>query len=169
MWSSVVILMAQKYVCMIQQLRQEMAHLVFRRLLHVHFYTSAPHCPSRPPLLQAVYSEDVSKRSGNEPVVQALRELMKYEMAMLVTDEDDAKGTIRTDSGRRSSHDNVYQCHLLLTGLVRRWLCLSAGQAGHMSFLRTQASGLDKANAASPPTSGLKSGLYGWPSAHNLH
>ena len=59
-------------------------------------------------IVQAVYSEDVSKRIGNEPIVQALKELMKYEMAMLVTEEEDDKATIRVDGGRRSSHDNVW-------------------------------------------------------------
>lgn len=42
---------------------------------------------------------------GNEPIVQALRELMKYEMAMLVTDEADDSMASPTSS--RSVHDNV--------------------------------------------------------------
>ncbi len=58
--------------------------------------------------MQATYSEDVSKRIGNEPIVQALKELMKYEMAMLVSDEDDDKASLRADTGSRSNHDNVY-------------------------------------------------------------
>lgn len=53
--------------------------------------------------MQAVYSEDISKRIGNEPIVQALKELMKYEMAMLVNDDEDDK----TDAGTRGNHDNV--------------------------------------------------------------
>ena len=56
--------------------------------------------------LQAVYSEEVSKAMGNEPIVQALKELMKYEMAMLVTDDDDDKSP-GTSTGKRSNHDNV--------------------------------------------------------------
>ena len=56
--------------------------------------------------LQAIYSEDVSKKIGNEPIVQALKELMKYEMAMLVNDDDtDDKGSSPTRS--HSVHDNV--------------------------------------------------------------
>lgn len=58
-------------------------------------------------VLQAVYSEEVSKRVGNEPVVQALKELMKYEMAMLVSDDDDDKSSVRAETGHRSNHDNV--------------------------------------------------------------
>ena len=54
-----------------------------------------------------MYSEDVSKRIGNEPVVQALKELMKYEMSMLVSDDDDDK-PMRADYGHRGNHDNVH-------------------------------------------------------------
>ena len=57
-----------------------------------------------------MYSEDVSTRIGNEPIVQALKELMKYEMAMLVTDDDDEK-PLMTEAGGRSSHDNVDVVH----------------------------------------------------------
>ncbi|DBB06978.1 hypothetical protein WJX77_001835 [Trebouxia sp. C0004] len=56
--------------------------------------------------LHAVYSEDISERIGNEPVVQALKELMKYEMAMLVSDDNDDKASVRTEAGGRSNHDN---------------------------------------------------------------
>lgn len=52
-----------------------------------------------------MYSEDASKLIGNEPIVQALKELMKYEMAMLVTDDEDDK--LKTESGTRGNHDNV--------------------------------------------------------------
>lgn len=52
-----------------------------------------------------MYSEDVSKRKGNEPIVQALKKLMKYEMAMLVSEEEDDKASSPTRS--RSVHDNV--------------------------------------------------------------
>ena len=48
----------------------------------------------------------MSKKIGNEPIVQALKELMKYEMAMLVNDEDsDDMGSSPTRS--RGVHDNV--------------------------------------------------------------
>ena len=57
-------------------------------------------------LLQAIYSEDISKRMGNEPIVQALKELMKYEMAMLITEDEDDK-SLRTGTGSRGNHDNV--------------------------------------------------------------
>ena len=57
-----------------------------------------------------MYSEDVSKRIGNEPIVQALKELMKCEMAMLVTDDEDDK-SLKTDAGARSNHDNVDAAH----------------------------------------------------------
>lgn len=67
--------------------------------------------------MQAVYSEDVSKRIGNEPVVQALKELMKYEMAMLVNDDDnDDKGSSPTQS--RSVHDNVSMQMLRHAGTI---------------------------------------------------
>ncbi|KAA6429749.1 MAG: DNA-directed DNA RNA polymerase mu [Trebouxia sp. A1-2] len=56
--------------------------------------------------LHAIYSEDISERIGNEPVVQALKELMKYEMAMLVSDDNDDKASVRTEAGSRSTHDN---------------------------------------------------------------
>ena len=55
--------------------------------------------------MQAVYSEDISKRIGNEPIVQALKELMKYEMAMLVNVNDDEDD--KTQAGTRGNHDNV--------------------------------------------------------------
>ena len=51
--------------------------------------------------------EDVSKRIGNELVVQALKELMKYKMAMSDTEDDDDKATTWSNSGKRSSHDTV--------------------------------------------------------------
>lgn len=38
--------------------------------------------------------------------MQALKELTKYEMAMLVTDDDDEK-SLKTDAGARGNHDNV--------------------------------------------------------------
>ena len=57
-----------------------------------------------------MYSEDVSKRIGNEPIVQTLKELMKYEMAMLVTDDEDDKA-LKTDAGARGNHDNVHVIH----------------------------------------------------------
>jgi hypothetical protein len=41
-------------------------------------------------------------------VVQALKELMKYEMAMLISNDDDDKSSVRTEAGSRSNHDNVY-------------------------------------------------------------
>ena len=66
--------------------------------------------------MQAVYSEDISKQMGNEPLVQALKELMKYEMAMLVTEDEDDKDTVRTES-TRSKHDNVHTIH----GLTRQF------------------------------------------------
>ncbi|KAL3151175.1 hypothetical protein ABBQ38_013032 [Trebouxia sp. C0009 RCD-2024] len=56
--------------------------------------------------LHAIYSEDISKRIGNEPIVQALKELMKYEMAMLITEDEDDK-SLRTGTGSRGNHDNV--------------------------------------------------------------
>ena len=65
---------------------------------------------------QAIYSEDVSKRIGNEPVVQALKELMKFEMAMLVNDDDDDKGSSPTQS--RSVHDNVSMQMLWHAGTI---------------------------------------------------
>lgn len=66
-------------------------------------------------ILQAVYSEEVSKQVGNEPVVQALKELMKYEMAMLVSDDiDDDKSSVRAETGHRSNHDNVLANAVLL-------------------------------------------------------
>ena len=65
---------------------------------------------------QAIYSEDISKKIGNEPVVQALKELMKYEMAMLVTDEEDDKTSVRTSTGKKSNHDNVSSMHMCLNG-----------------------------------------------------
>ena len=75
--------------------------------VHEKLSASASSKPHAAKLLQAIYSEDISKRIGNEPVVQALKELMKYEMAMLVSDDDDDKSSLRTDSGSRSNHDNV--------------------------------------------------------------
>lgn len=42
--------------------------------------------------------------------MRALKELMKYEMAMLVTDDEDDK-SLKTDAGARSSHDNVDATH----------------------------------------------------------
>ena len=53
-----------------------------------------------------MYSEDISKRIGNEPIVQALKELMKYEMGMLITEDEDDKA-LKTEAGARSNHDNV--------------------------------------------------------------
>ncbi len=42
-------------------------------------------------------------------MVQALKELMKYEMAMLISNDDtDDKSLVRTEAGSRSNHDNVY-------------------------------------------------------------
>ncbi len=37
--------------------------------------------------------------------MQALKELMKYEMAMLISNDDDDKSSVRTEAG---NHDNVY-------------------------------------------------------------
>ncbi|KAL3160377.1 hypothetical protein ABBQ32_010704 [Trebouxia sp. C0010 RCD-2024] len=42
---------------------------------------------------------------GNEPIVQALKELMKYEMAMLITEDEDDK-SLRAGTGSRGNHDN---------------------------------------------------------------
>ena len=41
-------------------------------------------------------------------MVQALKDLMKYEMAMLISNDDDDKSSARTEAGSRSNHDNVY-------------------------------------------------------------
>ncbi|KAL3151189.1 hypothetical protein ABBQ38_013043 [Trebouxia sp. C0009 RCD-2024] len=56
--------------------------------------------------LHAIYAEDISKRIGSEPIVQALKELMKYEMAMLITEDEDDK-SLRTGTGSRGNFDNV--------------------------------------------------------------
>ena len=42
--------------------------------------------------------------------MQALKELMKYEMAMLVTDDEDDK-SLKAGAGARSNHDNVDVVH----------------------------------------------------------